>query len=86
MTTCAYPGCNNDAQYTCVVCRQRFCVDHIYQQGGYVCKTHFNEPTFTDPHAPQSSAQWLYRRFLQNLDFSPLRKSVERWFRANRKS
>jgi hypothetical protein len=27
---------------------------HTYEQSGYVCKTHFNEPAFSDPHAPRN--------------------------------
>ncbi len=69
MTTCAYPDCENEAEFECVVCRQRFCAFHTYQNGGYVCKTHFNEPTFVDPHAAKNRiadslealSQWLDR-------------------------
>jgi hypothetical protein len=27
---------------------------HTYEQGGYVCKGHFNEPAFKDPYAPRN--------------------------------
>jgi hypothetical protein len=58
---CAYPDCERPAKYRCVVCGQTFCECHIYERGGYVCTDHFNEPVFEDPHAPQTSAQALFR-------------------------
>jgi len=59
MATCAYPDCEHEAQYRCVVCGDKFCAFHIYDQGGYICKTDFNEPRFEDPHAPKNSAALL---------------------------
>ncbi len=43
MTVCAYPGCDReaDSHYRCGECGDYFCAMHIYQSGGYICKTHF---------------------------------------------
>jgi hypothetical protein len=54
MLICSYPDCRNDAEFQCEVCKRHFCAMHTYQQGGYVCKAHFNEPAFKDPHAPRN--------------------------------
>lgn len=65
---CAYPGCENEAdpQYRCLVCQEHFCAFHIYQRGGYVCKTHFNEPSF-EPTEDEwlSPIQWLEKKLLR---------------------
>ncbi len=62
--TCAFPGCEDEAdpQYRCLVCKAHFCAFHIYQRGGYVCKTHFNEPSF-EPAEDEwpSPFHWLDR-------------------------
>lgn len=43
MTVCAFPGCDRtaDKDYRCAECGDYFCAMHIYQSGGYICKTHF---------------------------------------------
>jgi len=51
---CAYPDCKDQAEFRCEVCGRQFCATHTYEQGGYVCKDHFNEPSFKDPHAPRN--------------------------------
>jgi hypothetical protein len=65
MGRCAYPGCQNEAEekYRCSDCGEHFCAMHIYEiKFYYLCKTHFSEPTFVDPHAEKTSGQILTDR------------------------
>jgi hypothetical protein len=65
MRRCAYPGCQNAAEkrYRCHDCGDYFCAVHIYEvKAYYLCKTHFDEPAFIDPHAEKSSGQILAER------------------------
>ena len=51
---CSAVGCHNDVEFQCEVCKRHFCAMHTYEQNGYVCKAHFNEPAFRDPHAQRN--------------------------------
>jgi hypothetical protein len=64
--TCTHRGCENEAEFQCVMCQQAFCARHTHEQSAYpfqthhLCKADFDEEVFllSQPHSLELGKWW----------------------------